>query len=193
MKEERIIQILTVGYYGVGKTALIKRYDDNSFESKYLTTIMMDFISKQINIKDELVTLRIWDIGKRDGLVSISYSFYKQFEGILIVFDVTDDNSCEILSKRIMPDVRKHADVNTIMYLVGNKIDLRDERKISKEEGEEMAKKYEMKYFETSAKDNNNVVETIEGLGKEIYEKTPVKENHIKIASGQKEKTGRCK
>ena len=184
MKEERKIQILTLGNRKVGKTSLLKRYNDNLYETYYLITIGIDYIIKQTNIKDELVTLKIWDVGKHNPFMNILHSFYKQSEGILVVFDVTDHMSYKSLSELIL-NIKEKANVNSIMYLVGNKIDLIDERKVSKEEGEEMAKKYGMKYFETSAKDNINVTEIIEGLAKEIYEKVPMKEDHIKITSGQ--------
>ena len=189
MKGGRKIQILTLGDSKVGKTSLLKRYDDNAFNSNHLTTIGIDFITKQANIKDELVTLKIWDTAGQERFRTITHSFYKQAEGVLVVFDVTDHKSYESLSGW-MSSIQEHADVNIIKYLVGNKIDLTEGRKVSKEEGEEMAKRYEMKYFETSAKDNINVAETIEGLANEIFEKAAVKEDHMKIVSGQEKKPG---
>ena len=83
-----------------------------------------------------------------------------------------------------MDHIRNHADPNVIKYLIANKIDI-EKREISKEEGEELAEKYNMKYFEMSAKTGQNITETITALVNDIYQKKygNHKENGFKVST----------
>ncbi len=169
MKSSRKVQILTLGDGKVGKTSLLKRYNEDAFTSHHLTTIGIDFITKDVKIGNDQVTVKIWDTAGQERFRTITHTFYKQAEGVLLVFDVTDRMSYENLHTWVN-SIHEHADEKIIKYLIANKIDLTEERKVTKEEGQKMANQYKMKYFETSAKANINVTDAIEGLAKEIYE-----------------------
>ncbi len=130
-----------------------------------------------------MVTAKIWDTAGQERFRTITHTFYKQAEGVLLVFDVTDRMSYENLHTWVN-SIHEHADEKIIKYLVANKIDLTEERKVTKEEGQKMANQYGMKYFEASAKSNINVSESIESLVKEIFESVAQKEDPTKITVG---------
>ena len=187
MKSARKVQILTLGDGKVGKTSLLKRYNEDAFTSHHLTTIGIDFITKDVKIGNDLVTVKIWDTAGQERFRTITHTFYKQAEGVLLVFDVTDRMSYENLHTWVN-SIHEHADEKIIKYLIANKIDLTEERKVTKEEGQKMANQYKMKYYETSARTNINVADSIEGLAQEIYQTASVKEESGKVSIANKNK-----
>eukprot|EP00830_Metopus_es_P009496 TRINITY_DN1915_c0_g1_i1.p1 TRINITY_DN1915_c0_g1~~TRINITY_DN1915_c0_g1_i1.p1 ORF type:complete len:197 (-),score=35.65 TRINITY_DN1915_c0_g1_i1:36-626(-) len=172
------------------------RYSEDKITTSHLPTIGIDFITKDTFIGSQKVTVKIWDTAGQERFRTITHSFYKQAEGILIVYDVTDKLSFESLHSWVN-SIHEHANEKTVKYLIANKIDLVDERVVTKEEGEKLALEYKMKYFETSARNDINVSESIESLIKEVYEALAPKEEGIKIGQGKKDKgavesAGKC-
>eukprot|EP00829_Urostomides_striatus_P009490 TRINITY_DN2079_c0_g1_i1.p1 TRINITY_DN2079_c0_g1~~TRINITY_DN2079_c0_g1_i1.p1 ORF type:complete len:217 (+),score=69.20 TRINITY_DN2079_c0_g1_i1:65-715(+) len=163
------------------------RYNEDAFTTHHLTTIGIDFITKEVKIGNENVSVKIWDTAGQERFRTITHTFYKQAQGVLLVFDVTDKQSYENLHTWVN-SISEHADQGIIKYLIANKIDLTSERVVTQEEGQKMAKQYNMKYFETSAKNNVNVTESIESIAKEVYENCTLKEDPNKVVVGSKAK-----
>ena len=90
-------------------------------------------------------------------------SYFKGSKGVLIVYDITNYSSFESVDRWIN-EFRMKSEENSAIILVGNKNDIEEERKVTKEEGEEKAKKYNLAFFETSAKDGKNVEEAFKCL-----------------------------
>ena len=87
------IKLLMLGDSAVGKSALIDRYTNNSFSSAYISTVGVDFRVKNIVVDDKRIKLQIWDTAGQERFRSISKSYYKSANGILLVYDVTDRSS----------------------------------------------------------------------------------------------------
>ena len=189
MKRPRKIQILTLGNSKVGKTSILKRYDDDKMPLAYLTTLGVDLITKRLKFDNEDITLKIWDTAGQERFRTITHSFYKQAEGVLLVYDVTDRESFESLTGWVKT-IQEHSDADIIKYLVANKIDLVEGRKVDKEEGKAIADKYKMKYYETSARNNINVKEVVEDLAHEIYATFNPREIHARITTGKTKSSG---
>ena len=86
-----LYKILLLGDTSVGKSCLLLRFCDNSFQEAHLTTIGLDFRLKTINLKDDRkVKIQIWDTAGEDRFRSITRNYYKGAKGILLIFDVTD-------------------------------------------------------------------------------------------------------
>ena len=100
--------------------------------------------------------IKIWDTAGQERFITLTHAFYKQANGIVVAFDVTNEDSFKNVRKW-MESIYEHADQRICKVMVGNKIDLEDERKISKKEAEDLAALYQMKYFEASAKKNINI------------------------------------
>ena len=84
--------------------------------------------------------------------------------GALVVYDVTKRESY-VRAEKWIQELKKEGPKDIITYLVGNKIDLVEERAVSTEEGSELAEVFELEFIETSAKENTNVMQTFMGLG----------------------------
>ena len=132
-----------------------------------MSSIGVDFKTKQIDINDRLVKMQIWDTAGHEKFRTITTSYYKSAHAIIVLYDITDKNSFSHI-KNWMIDIDKFAKQGVLKVLVGNKTDLEDQRKIIKEEGESLAKKYGINFFEVSAKDNINIeqlfLETVKSL-----------------------------
>ena len=119
-------------------------------------------------------------------------SYFKGSKGVLIVYDITNYSSFESVDRWIN-EFRMKSEENSAIILVGNKNDIEEERKVTKEEGEEKAKKYNLAFFETSAKDGKNVEEAFKCLFEKVVEnyikkkkKMKKKENYYKVMKMEK-------
>ena len=144
----------------------------------------------QLNGQD--VYLKIWDTAGQERFRTITHSFYRQADGMFIVYDVTNRNSFNGIPGW-MEGIHEHADENVIKYLVANKIDMAEGRVVTREEGQKMANQYNVKYYETSAKDNTNIKELIEDMGKEIMEKCTQRQESMRISIANSKKQAKEK
>ena len=163
-----LYKILLLGDTSVGKSCLLLRFCDNSFQEAHLTTIGLDFRLKTINLKDDRkVKIQIWDTAGEDRFRSITRNYYKGAKGILLIFDVTDKETFTHVRDWI-ERIHEESPEGITICLVGNKIDMNESRVISNEEGKKIADEFKIPYFETSAKSNIGVEEVFTYLVKEV-------------------------
>ena len=160
-------KFLILGDSKVGKTSLIERYITNTFKYEYITTIGMDRKFKRLEVNNIDVDISITDTAGQERFRSISRSYYKGADGILIGFSLTHPESLENVSFWV-GEIDKYLDKNNSISLVlfGNKCDDKENIKVTTEDIDEIKEKYNLKYFETSAKENINVKEVFEYLTK---------------------------
>ena len=170
---EMIFKILIIGDTNVGKSNLLLRYIKNDFSVDMKSTVGVEFGSKILKILGINIKAQIWDTAGQERYRSMTSSYFKGSKGVLIVYDITNHSSFESVDRWIN-EFRMKSDENSSIIIVGNKNDLEEERKVTKEEGEEKAKKFNLGFFETSAKDGKNVEEAFKCL----FEK--VVDNYIK-------------
>ena len=123
-----------------------------------MNSIGVDFKLKNITVKNKKVKLQIWDTAGQERFRTITTSYYKGAQAIIVVYDITDRDSFDHV-KNWMADCDKFAKEGVLSILAGNKFDLNNIRKVGKDEAEELSKKYGIQYIEVSAKDNSNVEE----------------------------------
>lgn len=124
-----------------------------------MATIGLDYVSTTYRSPNqEEIAVKIWDTAGQERFKTITYSFYKQANGVIITYDITNQTSFSNV-KTWLESINQHADPNIVKILVGNKIDLEEERKVSTEEARDLAKMHKMPYFEASAKLNKNIDE----------------------------------
>ena len=188
-------KIMVLGESKVDKTQLIKRYTKNVFGGVYLTTVGMDFQDKIIEIEDKKIRLQVWDTAGQERFRNVTKSYFQSSHGLLVVYDITDKESFEKINFW-MKNIKENAPENAKLILVGNKCDLANERQVSYEEGEKKASNYNIKFFESSAKDGTNVKEFFFYLANDIYqdEKAKGKDNKktVQLDSKKKGKKGCC-
>lgn len=163
-------KLIVCGDGNVGKTSLVLRFTDNAFKRNYMPTIGVNITEKLIFLKDYNVKLLIWDIAGQSKFNIMRTNFYLGAQGYLLVFDLTNPESFEGV-KNWYNDITKHIKTKQIHgYLLGNKNDLEEQRKISYEQGSALAKEWNLDYFETSALTSEKVDESFMELSKEIIE-----------------------
>ena len=165
-KYDFLFKLLIIGESGVGKTCLLLRFTDDSFTANHLTTIGIDFKIKIITIENKLIKLQIWDTAGQERFRTITKTYYKGAHGIILTYDVTDQNSFKNIRNWIK-QIEANAQTNVCKVLVGNKCDKPD-RVVTEEEGRKLASDFNMSFFETSAKTNQNVNEVFNFLTQEI-------------------------
>ncbi|KAL5457073.1 hypothetical protein EMCRGX_G034310 [Ephydatia muelleri] len=167
-------KVLIIGDSCVGKTCLLVRYAEDSFNQTFISTIGIDFKVKTIKINDKSIKLQIWDTAGQDRFFSINVAYYRGAMGILLVYDVTDEKTFKNISRWI-GEIENHAPTEVEKVLIGNKCDCTDRRTVDTATGEKLAKEFGIPYMETSAKENVNVNEAFDCLAKLIFNKVPSK------------------
>lgn len=192
---DQLIKLLMIGDSGVGKTCFLLRFADDNFTSSHLTTIGIDFKLKNIQIDGVGIKLQIWDTAGQERFRTITQTYYKGAMGIILAYDCTDENSFNNI-KNWVQQIKIHASDDVAKVLIGNKCD-RPDKKISAEQGEELARELGIPFFETSAKNKVNVDETFYYIAKDIKDRrvasAPGTRDTIKVkGTGEKKGSKGC-
>ena len=166
------IKVITLGNSSVGKTSFLMKYTDNSFTLTYTATLGIDFKQKKIKLKDGRdVRLRIFDTAGQERYKSVSASFIKKADGVILIYDIGNLESFEAVENWIK-SIREIGKDNLPIILVGNKCDLSDDKRmISLKEGQDKADEFNIPFYETSCKEGINIKEVFEKLVDDIMEK----------------------
>ena len=165
-KNDILLTILLLGDSSVGKTCLINRFANEKFEENFISTIGAELWEKSIKVNEKNVLLRIMDTCGQEKFKAITSCYYRNTDGIIFVYDVTNKNSFRNINKWLK-DVNDFNN-NFKGALAGNKIDLKDIRVINKEDMEKYADEQQIKSFEVSAKEGTNVEELFKYLAELI-------------------------
>ena len=150
-KNLETIKIILVGNSGVGKTAIINRYYNNSFANEMISTISMNFIDRKIKIDEKYYILNIWDTVGQELYRSCNKLFLKNSNIVIFVYDITLIKSFKDLDYWY-ETVENELGQNPYLALVGNKYDLIEQEKITEEEGKELAERWSAYFSLLSAK-----------------------------------------
>ena len=160
-------KFLVLGESTIGKSCLIERYVSNTFKENYIATIGMDIRVKRLEIKNYDVNITINDTAGQERFRSLTRMVYKGADGILVGFDLIQPKTLEQVNFWIdQIEANKSKDYPVSLVLFGNKCDMKDNIKVKEEDIENMKIKYDLEYFETSAKDGTNVQKVFEYLAK---------------------------
>ena len=149
-----LFKIVIIGNTGVGKTCIIKRLINQQFEEEHGVTIGVEFGSYGMIVpENNIVKLQIWDTAGQESFRSITRNFYRDSNGVFLVFDLTNRQSFEDLKTQWLNEVRDETSARVVIYLIGNLADLEEEREVPFEEALEFARNEQFShYVETSAK-----------------------------------------
>ncbi len=150
-------KLLVLGAPAVGKTSLIRRFTTGKFSETYSKTLGADFLIKFVDYPDRgiRVLLQIWDLAGDARFRFIRRDYYQEAQGALLVFDVTRPNTHQEIKETYENLLSYCGKVPCI--LIGNKVDLVDERKVSTADGDDLAKDLGFEFYETSAKSGEKV------------------------------------
>ena len=146
-------KIIFVGDAGVGKTTIIARIMDSPFNEVYEPSIGVDFMSKIIKYRGQNIKLQIWDTAGQEKYKGLIPSYVRNSSIVFLVYDISTKSSFDNIPKWIS-FIRSIE--NTTLVLCGNKIDL-EKREVTKEEGEALAQKEGISFYETSAKTGDGI------------------------------------
>ena len=163
-----VITIFFLGSSGVGKTSFINRFFSNLYSSTTLSTLGIDVEKSLLKINGNLYRLEVWDTAGQERLRSIPKKYYVKGDAFLLMFDVTDEKSFSDLNQWIkdLSSARNRDNdfsttCDTVIYLIGNKIDDFDNRKILSKDAEKFSSENNIYYIEVSCKDGINIYEVM--------------------------------
>ena len=165
-------QLLIIGDSTVGKTSILSRFSNGTFNPNYLATVGLDNFTKDETIDDKNVRIKIWDTAGQERYKALTKGFFRNAQGIMIAYDVTNPESFENL-KNWIQSIKENMGNDFLeripIIIIGNKIDS-DEREIKTEDAESFCKQQQYPYFETSAKTGENIDSAIRFLVKKVID-----------------------
>jgi len=184
-----LFKLLLIGDSGVGKSCLLLRFADDTYTESYISTIGVDFKIRTIELEGKTIKLQIWDTAGQERFRTITSSYYRGAHGIIVVFDVTDQESFNNV-KQWLHEIDRYACQNVKKLLVGNKCDLASKRAVPTEQAQEFADSLGIQYLETSAKNSTNVEKAFTTMAGQIRkwmqtQPTPAAQTKVNISKGQ--------
>ena len=150
-------KIIVIGNSGVGKTCITNVAVRNLFSDKYQATIGMEIFSLFVKLNDKVIKLQIWDTCGQEIYRSLITNFYRSSSLAIIVYAINQKESFKDLDLWIK-ELKLNNSPDTKLMLVGNKLDLEEERQVSYEEGKKFQDDFGfLDFFETSAKTGENI------------------------------------
>ena len=163
-------KLIVIGDCGVGKSCLTSRATTNLFDDGYSTTLGFEFVTFNVKINGKIIKLQIWDTCGQETYRSLITNFFRSASLAIVVYAINSKESFENI-EMWMRELRIHSSPDVKLFLIGNKVDLENERKITKEQGENFAKINKLKLFiESSAKTGFNAQKIFIKAAKILYD-----------------------
>ena len=160
------LKLIVVGNQGTGKSSILNRFVNETFDERYQATIGLDFQSKNITIHDQDVRLIIYDTAGQEKFRSLIPMYIREAQIILFIYDISDRESFDSMPRWIQ-EVKDVINKEVVYTLIGNKIDLEKERKVTFDEGKKLAEQNNFVFQEVSSKTGENFEKLFEV---QIYE-----------------------
>lgn len=194
-----LFKIILIGNSGVGKTCLMRRFTDETYEFNQTSTIGVDFKIKTVTIDSNKIKLQIWDTAGQERFRAIISNYYRGAHGIIIVFDMTNKESFENLSEWIS-EIKKNTNEKIEVVLLGNKVDKNEKICVQDEDVYKFMDEHDIPrevFIKTSAKDDIRVTEGFECLTRRLVKKfesggySTSKKDGFRLRSGEPD-GGKC-
>lgn len=194
---DHLFKLLMIGDAGVGKSSMLLRFTDDSFDEHIQSTIGVDFKVKHLDVSNKRIKLTIWDTAGQERFRTLTSSYYRGAQGVVMVYDVTRRDTFENL-EQWLKEVKLYSPNNgegVVKVLVGNKVDLKENRKVAREEAEAWARSQGMLFLEASAKTRTGIKQTFLETVQKIVENPEALVNTVpgrsKISLSEKKSGGR--
>eukprot|EP00484_Ammonia_sp_Unknown_P030333 CAMPEP_0197034438 /NCGR_PEP_ID=MMETSP1384-20130603/12563_1 /TAXON_ID=29189 /ORGANISM="Ammonia sp." /LENGTH=216 /DNA_ID=CAMNT_0042464373 /DNA_START=28 /DNA_END=678 /DNA_ORIENTATION=+ len=162
-----LLKVIILGESGVGKTALLHRYVMNKFIEEHKATIGADFLTKEIEVDDSIITLQIWDTAGQERFQSLGNAFYRGADACILVYDITQESTfqkVESWRENFLNQAGVEKTNEFPFLLLGNKHDLNSRRKVEESTAKQYAANNGMIYYETSALNGKNIEIAIKNI-----------------------------
>jgi Ras-related protein Rab-1A len=174
-----LFKIVLVGDAEVGKTSLATRFAYGTFTDAYISTLGVDFIVKSIPLDHYIVKLQAWDTAGQERYAGVRPIYYRGARGALLVLDITQRSSFVNVEKWFA-QIRRYSGPDVPILLVGNKLDLVNERQVSTDEITRYAAPKGMAYYETSAKTDFGVTDVFQKIAELVLANELAKEQQLR-------------
>ena len=171
LEYEYFFKLIILGDSGTGKSSLLNRYVDDRFFENSSSYLGVEFKTKMLELENLLIKLIIWDTVGQERFGAISPAFYKGADGILLVYDCTNEETFNHLDYWLA-EIKKHAQNNVSIILVANKIDLDSMQKVTNDNALAYAQTHQLTLIESSCSNNKGIEEAFSTLVREIVRKS---------------------
>ena len=190
------IKVILLGETAVGKTSIIKRYYDDTFDTNEVTTISMSYVDKIIELNKMKYKLIIWDTIGQEKYRSISKLFLTEAKIVILVYCIDKKDTFENLDFWYNLYKEELGD-EAILGIAGNKADLLLEQVVPYQEGEKFANERGAIFAEISAKENKVTINNfMNDLVKAYIAKNKGEKinnnNKVKLGEGNNQKKEGC-
>lgn len=155
-----VFKFIVVGNTDVGKSSLLLQFVEQRFNEKHAMTIGVEYGLKPAQVKGRDIQIEIWDTAGQECYMALTRSYYRNADGCLVCFDLTNRSSFDSVSKWVEHARSNSGNPYIVLTLVGNKADCQGRRQVARAEAEALAAHHGMEYREITAKDN----EAVQGL-----------------------------
>jgi len=169
LEYDYLFKVLLIGDSGVGKSSILVRFAEDDFEEDRPCTIGVDFKTKVLDLDGKKINLTIWDTAGQEKFRSLTSSYYRGTQGIILVYDVTRRSSFASLELWLGEIELYATNRDVVKFLVGNKVD-KNNREVSREEAQKFAKSKSMLFMECSAKTNLGVQQAFHDFVSQILD-----------------------
>ena len=158
MSTMETVKVVLLGEAGVGKTCIISQFISGVFDPDTISSLSAQFITKTLEFKEFNKSLKfeIWDTAGQERFRSLASNYINNAHGFIFIYDITDLDSFNHVINWVDMALGKNPKT-VVNFLVGNKSDNDEERKVSKEEAKNLAKEKNLFFLETSARNNDNI------------------------------------
>jgi len=177
-----LFKMVLIGDSGVGKSSLLKQLTEKSFVPDMRTTVGVEFSLHEMTIDEKKIRTQIWDTAGQERYRALTNLFYRKANGIILVYDITAHSSFRGL-ERWREEAKSHAEQDSVVSLVGNKIDMKHLRTVDRTEAQKYAEQHQLSFIETSASESTNVELAFESIIREMYHAALFKEEPISGSS----------
>ena len=193
MSEEEIYKVVIVGEAGVGKTCILSQFASGKFDPEYITSLTTQYIRKIINFSDgKKITMDIFDTAGQEKYRAIAKLYYKSAHAVILVYDITDKESYNVMKEYWYEQVKEYSSNNIIIAIAANKSDLYEDREVEDQEGEDFSKSIGAIFASTSAKNDSGITALFDNIGRKIldpkYDYIAVKKERKEQIEKEKEK-----
>ena len=162
-------KIILIGEPGVGKTSIMSKYISNEFKSSYQSTLGVEFKSKEIYLDNSsCARLKIWDTCGQERFRSITRQYFKNSNGVFLVFDLTNGETLKKINVWLRDIKDNINDDDCVIFLIGNKMDVKTRDISISEEAKQFANDKKINYYEVSAKTGTGVINVFEKITKKM-------------------------
>lgn len=158
-KRELLFKMVIIGDASTGKSSLLRRYCENTFDENYKCTVGVDFQIKILKMPDQrIVKLQIWDTAGQERFKVMTKSYYRSAKACLIIYDITRRETFNNVKTWAEQYSQSNPTGRHSVMILGNKKDLDDQRQVGSTEGQNLADEIGCAFQEVSAKEGGEEI-----------------------------------